>query len=758
MIGKNLKFPKPVFREWDGVLTSELVRTPGRFGLGQVPSNQAPEAVVGSVCGFCSTGCNLRLHLQQGSAVNLTPDPAYPVNLGMACPKGWEALTPLEATDRGTTPLVRSEGSMVPIPWPQALSEFTTRMRAVQDRHGLAAAAFISTGQIVCEEMAFLGALAKFGMGMVHGDGNTRQCMATAVTAYKQSFGFDAPPYTYADFEESDVLVFVGANPCIAHPIMWQRVMRNRRNPEIVVIDPRRTETACAATLHAAARPKSDLTLFYGLAREAFVEGAVNRSAVAEYLHGIEEYEKFTRNFEAKRVLAETGLDASTYERLVSLINSGQRVSFWWTMGVNQSHQATRTAQAIINLALITGNIGKPGTGANSITGQCNAMGSRLFSNTTNLLGGHEFTDPGDREKIAGILGINASRIPAQKSLAYDQILESVERGEIRALWIIATNPAHSWIHQNRFHALREKLEFLVVQDMYPTTETARSADLYLPAAGWGEKEGTFINSERRIGVVRSVHQPPGQALSDFRIFRAIAEAWGCGDMFKSWTSPEAVFQILKRCSAGQPCEITGIRDYAHLETEGGIQWPFAGREGTQQSANCEPGSEVVKERRLFEALHFYHPDGKAKLWFDPPEPAAELPDSDYPFWLLTGRGSSSQWHTGSRTEKSAILRKLHPADPIVELHPADGARLGIEDGARILVLSRRGEVVARAVLTPSVPQGHVFIPMHDAQTNQLTVWSVDPHSRQPSYKSGAVRLSPLNSKRKSLSTPERDC
>lgn len=755
----NLKYPQPTLREWDGALTSDLVRHPGRFGLGQVPAAQAPDGVAGSVCGFCSTGCNLTLHLRQGQAVNLTPDPRYPVNLGMACPKGWEALAPLDAPDRATVPLQRVGGRLVETSWELALSTFVDRMKSVQARHGAASAAFISTGQIVCEEMAFLGALAKFGMGMLHGDGNTRQCMATAVAAYKESFGFDAPPFTYADFEESDIIVFVGANPCIAHPILWQRVMRNQRNPEIVVIDPRRTETACAATLHLPIRPKSDLALLYGLTRELFARGAVDRPAVAAYAEGLEELEAFVQEFTPERVLGETGLRPEAFQRLSELLASGKRVSFWWTMGVNQGHQATRTAQGIINLALITGNIGRPGTGANSITGQCNAMGSRLFSSTTNLIGGHDFTSPDHRAKIAGILGIDETRIPRENSWAYDQILEGVEQGSIKALWIIATNPAHSWIHQQRFHALREKLEFLVVQDMYATTETAQAADLVLPAAGWGEKEGTFINSERRFGVIRPVRRAPGQALSDFRIFRAIAQAWGCGGMFEKWDSPESVFQLMKAATAGQPCDITGIRDYAHLEEEGGIQWPWPQSirtltrppSPTRRPFESEHENEVenevehpAPERRLFADLRFFRPNGKAKLCFEPPRPAPELPDQAYPFWLLTGRGTSAQWHTETRTKKSAILRKLHPHGPRVEIHPDDAARLGIRAGEEVEVTSRRGQVRATAVVSPTVSPGQVFLPMHDVQTNRLTFWAVDPLSRQPAYKCGAVRVCPV--------------
>ena len=250
-------------REFDGPLTRELVREPGRFGLGQVPVAVNPAAVTSGVCGFCSTGCGIKLHLNsEGQAVNLTPDPDYPVNRGMLCPKGWEALACTQSPDRAVMPLLNGEQ----VSWERALEVFCQRMKAVQAKHGPASAAFLSTGQMMTEEMAFLGALAKFGMGMVHGDGNTRQCMATSVAAHKESFGFDAPPFTYADFEESDCLVFVGANPCIAHPIMWQRVLANRRSPEIIVIDPRVTETASAATQHLQISPRADLTLLYCLA------------------------------------------------------------------------------------------------------------------------------------------------------------------------------------------------------------------------------------------------------------------------------------------------------------------------------------------------------------------------------------------------------------------------------------------------------------------------------------------------------------
>jgi len=691
-----------------------------------------PDATTAMVCGFCSTGCSLDVHLRDGVAVNLTPTSEYPVNLGMACPKGWEALTPLRAPDRATTPLWRdAKGRLRPIGWEAAVATFVERFQAILDTHGPDSVAFLSTGQIPTEEMAFLGALAKFGMGMVHGDGNTRQCMATSVVAYKQAFGFDAPPYTYADFEASDVIVLVGSNLCIAHPILWERISRNPHRPEIIVVDPRVTETAMAATQHYALRPKSDLVLLYGLAHLLIDRGWVDGDFIDRHTDGFAEFAAHVEAFEPERVADATGLSVEAIERFAATIHAGERVSFWWTMGVNQGHEATRTAQAIINLALMTGQIGRPGTGANSITGQCNAMGSRLFSNTTNLLGGRDFTSPTDRLTVADLLGIDVACIPDRPSLAYDQIVDGVASGQIKGLWVIATNTAHSWIDQNHLREAFSRLEFLAVQDMYSTTDTAQLAHLVLPAAGWGEKEGTFINSERRVGLIKRVAPAPGHALADFHIFTLIAEAWGCGPLFSDWKSPEAVWKILTRLSRGQPCDMTGISGYPMIDRAGGVQWPFP------EGATLTPGDE----RRLFADGRFYHPDERARFVFEAPRSAAETPSAEFPLMLLTGRGSSSQWHTQTRTAKSAVLRSLGAEEPYVEISPDDAAARALTTGDWTVITSARGSMHARARVTPIVAPGQVFVPMHYAQTNCLTSPSFDPYSRQPSYKSGAVQV-----------------
>ena len=745
-----------------GPLTRELLLTPGAFGLGQVPERVAPDAITSIVCGYCSTGCGLNVHMREGEAVSLTPRTEYPVNLGMACPKGWEALTVLNAPDRAARPLLREpHGKLVPVEWEVALAAFTNRFKTIQAQHGPESVAFLGTGQMTTEELAFLGTLAKFGMGMRHGDGNTRQCMATSAVAYKQSFGFDAPPYTYADFEESDTIVLIGSNLCIAHPIMWERVMRNPHKPQIIVIDPRRTETAMAATLHLPAYPKSDQTLLYGVARELIHRGWIDPKYIEAHTSGFEAFAEFVEPFTLDVVSTETGLSASLIEDLVLRIHNGKRVSLWWTMGVNQSHQGVRTAQAIINLALMTGNMGRPGTGANSITGQCNAMGSRIFSNTSNLLGGRDFTKPEDRAHVASILKIDEAAITKQPSWTYHEILDGILKGQIKGLWVVCTNTAHSWINQDFARDVLDRLDFLVVQDMYTTTETAQMADLVLPAAGWGEKDGTFINSERRVGVVRKVARAPGQALSDFSIFRLIAESWGCGEMFSAWTDPQAVFRILQELSAGQPCDITGLGSYTEIDAAGGVQWPWRGSDkcqGTSAKPSVDPHISVVPppvtchlpletsplpERRLFEDGHYYHSDGRAKFLFEAPRDLPEPTTDQYPLLLLTGRGTASQWHTQTRTSKSAVLRKLYPESIYLEINPVDARALGIAPHDMLEITSRRGHIQATAILTATVPPGQVFLPMHYAGTNRLTDAVFDPYSKQPAYKACAVRVAP---------------
>jgi assimilatory nitrate reductase catalytic subunit len=308
-----------------------------------------------------------------------------------------------------------------------------------------------------------------------------------------------------------------------------------------------------------------------------------------------------------------------------------------------------------------------------------------------------------------------------------------VEKGEIRGLWIIATNPGHSWIARSGLPESLGRLDFLVVQDLYSTTETVRMADLVLPAAGSGEKYGSFINSERRLGAVNRIVSPPGEARADFEIFKLLAEAWGCAEMFHEWSDPQAAFQILKKLSAGRPCDITGILDHRELVKQGGVQWPWT-------AADALAGTPET-HRRLFADGKFFTPSGRAKFLFDPERPLPEAPDAEYPFLLNTGRGSVVQWHTQTRTGKVDMLNRLRPADAYIELNPADAESLGLAEGSKVTVLSRRGRVLVDLKLDPGLRIGEAFMPMHYPETNLLTYPSFDAYSFEPSYKAAAVRI-----------------
>jgi len=660
--------------------------------------------------------------VEDGVPLKILPAKDYQVNFGKTCTKGFNLIKGLEGADRGVIPLFRDRvtGKTKELNWDEAAATFVQRIKAIQKEHGPESVAFLSTGQMPFEEMALLGSVTKFGMGFRHGDGNTRQCMATAAVAYKQAFGFDAPGFSYEDLEVSDAIVLIGANPSIAHPIFWQRLKNNQNSPEIVVIDPRATETVADATRHLAIHPKSDLTLLYTIAHILIERNWLDQGFIDAHTSGFDEFAAHVKPFTPEAAVGPTGLSISQMEGLAELFHTKKAVSLWWTMGVNQSHQGVRTAQAIINLSLMTGHIGRPGAGPNSITGQANAMGSRLFSNTTSLLGGHYFEKPEHRAKVARILGINESQIPPDAGMSYDQILEAVETGAIKALWIICTNPAHSWVDQTVFRTRLKKLDFLVVQDVYASTETAQLADLYLPAAGSAEKTGTFINSERRLGIVQKVKEAPGQALSDFEIFRRLGAAWGVGSWLDKWSSPPAAFELLKEISRGQPCDFSELKDWNELLERGGYQWGG---------------------KRLFEDGRFFTADERAKFWTSEVVPLPEVPDTAYPFFLLTGRGTMHQWHTQTRTGKVEMLKKMYPVESYAEIHPDDANRLGIVNGVKVRIAGRRGEVVVNAQVKPSVKPGYVFLPMHYPEGNYLTYPMFDPYSRQPSYKFGAVKV-----------------
>ena len=682
-----------------------------------------------TTCNYCSIACNLDVYVENNTIHHICPTEHYPVNQGFCCTKGLNIDKQNTIFPNPVLPLLRNEkGEMEQISWDKAFKEFANKIKKIQEKYGQKSVAFISTGQLLTEEMALLGHIARDYLG-IDGDGNTRLCMATSVVAHKQSFGFDAPPYTLEDLELTDTMIFIGANPVVAHPILWGRAVKNTKATK-VVIDPRFSETAHHADLWLNVKPKADLTLLYTLANVLIQNDWIDKEYIEKHTEHFEEFKEHVKKFTLDKVEDETGISSGNVKELARMIHEGKRVSFWWTMGVNQSYQAVRTAQAIINLALMTGNIGRPGTGANSITGQCNALGSRLFSNTTGLYGGGEYNNEARKKVVAEALGMDPADLPTKPSISYDQIVEGINNGEIKGLWIACTNPRSSWINNERFRQAAEKLEFFVVQDIYADTETTELCHLLLPSTSGIKKEGCIINTERRISAVTPVIKKEGEEKTDFDILLGIGEALGMGKLLDGWRTPREAFETIKKCTKGAPSDITGVT-YEGIRGGKGIQWPF--KEG-----------EVLKsdQRRLFEDGKYFTPSGKAQFIFEDVTPSPIVTTPEYPYLLNTGRATVGQWHTLTRTREIPPVYAIVPHEAFIELHPELAAQLDVRDKDLVEVHSCNGESrVFRARLSRRVNKNHLFAPMHYPETNALLPYSFDPYSKEPSFKLAAVNI-----------------
>ena len=687
-----------------------------------------------STCNLCALACNIDFHVENGKIEKVSPTVDYPVNQGFCCIKGLNLDKQQTKIKARKTPLLRDEnGEMREISWEEGIKTFTKKMREIQDKYGKESVAFISTGQMTTEEMALLGHVARNYMGMP-GDGNTRLCMATSVVAHKQSFGFDAPPYTLHDAELSDTIFLIGANPVIAHPVFWGRIKENKE-AKIIVIDPRKSETAMNADIWIDVKPKADLVLMYTLANVLIEKGWVDKNYIENFTEGYEEFKNHAAKFTLENVEAETGISAERVLELAEIIHNGKRVSFWWTMGVNQGYQAVRTAQSIINIALMTGNIGRPGTGANSLTGQCNAMGSRAFSNTAGLYGGGDFDNPVRRKAVAEALGVDESALATKPTIPYNVIIEKVISGEIKGLWVLCTNPRHSWANNQEFEKAVNNLDFFVVQDIYEDTDSAKLADLFLPSTPALKKEGVLINTERRLSKVNPVLAKEEGELTDYEILYKIGEELGMGDLLKGWETPRQAFELLKKCSKGMPCDITGVTyemlEGPNMEGSRGIQWPF--RAGETLEAD---------ERRLYEDGKYYTPSKKAKFHF---EDIAENPtqtSEEFPYIFNSGRGTVGQWHTNVRSREIPDSVRIYSKESYVFMNPELAKELNIVENERIKIASQNGVTSEFNVkISDQVKKEHLYAPIHYVETNALTPSVYDPYSKEPSFKTVAVNI-----------------
>jgi assimilatory nitrate reductase catalytic subunit len=556
--------------------------------------------------------------------------------------------------------------------------------------------------------------------------------MASAVAGYKLSFGTDGPPGCYEDFDHADVVVLWGANIADNHPLLAPRVLSGRREQTVVVVDPRVTKSAMVADLHVPVRPRGDIALLNGILRVLVDDGLVDLDAARARADGVDELLAHLDTWTVERAATESGLDADTVVDLARLIGRAERCVLAWTMGVNHSVQGTHTVTLLNTLAVLTGNVGRPGAAPFSITGQCNAMGTRESGFTASMPGYRSYDDPTARAELAERLGIDPDRLPAERGRAYPDIVNAVVSGNIKGLWIIATNPVVSYPNREVLEFALRRLDLLVVQDGFETPTTAL-ADVVLPAAIWGEKDGTFTNSERRVSRVRAAVAPYGEARSDFDIVLAIADRWGCRDeLFAGWTGPEHAFDEWRRVSAGRPCDYSGIT-YDRIDATGGVQWPCPAD---------DPDVPIAGTARLYTDGRFNRPDGRALLHTVEPKPIRDAPRPDFPLLLNTGR-TVEHWHTRTKTGRIPILEGLSP-EAWIEVHPVDAEGIGVRSGDWVRVTSTRGAVERiRARVTRIVRPGEVFIPFHweDSCANFLTDDEFDPISREPNYKQCAVRV-----------------
>ena len=686
---------------------------------------------VQSTCNYCSLACNIDFIVEDETIKKVIPTKGYPVNNGFSCIKGLNLDKQHSLIKPNPLPrLKQADGSFKHISWDEAFEYTASKLKEISEKYGRESVAGISTGQLTLEEMALYGHVMRNFMG-ANVDGNTRLCMATSVVAHKQSFGFDAPPYTLNDFELSDTIILIGANPVVAHPIIWGRIKANKvPGKKVIVIDPRNSETAKRADYFYRLKAKSDLVLMYTLANTLIEKGWIDEAYIEAHTENFEAFKDFVKDYTLDQVEEKTHLTAEQVLELATMIHEGKNVSLWWTMGVNQGYEAVRTAQSIINIALMTGNIGRPGTGANSITGQSNAMGSRIFSNTAGLYGGGDYDNPVRRQAVATALGIEESLLPTKPTLPYNAIIEKVNAGEIKALWILCTNPRHSWINNETFRQAMENLELFIVQDIYDDTESSENCDIFFPVVSGLKKEGTLINTERRLSPVRPALKMEENEMTDFNVIFNIGKALGMGELLDAWQTPRDVFELMKKCSKGMPCDITGV-EYDALTDSKGIQWPF--KEGDVLTDD---------QRRLYEDGQYYTPSKKAKFMFEQPMENPLKLSEEFPYILNTGRGTVGQWHTQSRTREIPYVNDAVSHQAYIHINEKLAEELEIENQEIIEVSSING--VSRqfmAMISDTVAYDELYAPIHYIETNALTPSLYDPYSKEPSFKSTPVQI-----------------
>jgi assimilatory nitrate reductase catalytic subunit len=704
------------------------------------------KTVTRSTCCYCGVGCGVLIEAEDGRITGVRGDPDHPANHGKLCSKGMAlADTTRGATGRALRPELRVQRDMPreAVEWPLALDTVAERFARIVEQHGPDAVAFYVSGQLLTEDYYVFNKLAKGLIGTNNIDTNSRLCMSSAVTAYKKAFGADGPPTCYDDLERARTVLFAGSNAAWAHPVLFRRLEAAKAaDPSIrwIVVDPRFTDTAAMADLHLAIEPGTDVALFNGMLHHLIWEGLVDRAYIDAHTEGFDALKSAVRTFTPAIAAQLCGIAEEDLIQAAEWFGASDAALSLYSMGLNQSSHGTDKNLALINLHLATRQIGKPGAGPFSLTGQPNAMGGREVGGMATMLAAHrDIGSAKDRDELARLWGVQA--LSARPGLPAVEMFDALRAGTIKAVWIVCTNPAHSMPDNARVREALEKAEFVVVQEAFTQTDTVPYADVLLSAASWGEKNGTVTNSERRISRVRAAIDAQGDAKPDWwiavQIARRIEQRLDLARQASlfAFDTPEAIFNEHRQLTEGRDLDIGGL-SYALLDERGPQQWPF------------RAGSEHGDARRYTDG-RFATEDGRARFHAPRYQPPADAINARFPLRLTSGR-LRDQWHGMSRTGRVGRLF-MHAPEPTLDIHPGDAARRGLRDGDLVRVVSRRGELVLPVRTSDEVRSGTLFAPMHwNAQfmssggVNEVTDPAVDPHSSQPELKHAAVRIEPV--------------
>ena len=699
-----------------------------------------------STCCYCGVGCGVIITAEGGRITGVRGDPEHPANFGRLCTKGANLHLTARTETRALHPELR-DSRLQPrrrADWDEALALAADRFAGIIRAHGPDSVAFYISGQLLTEDYYVFNKLAKGLIGTNNVDTNSRLCMSSAVAGYKQSLGVDAPPACYEDIEQAKCIFIAGSNTAYAHPILFRRIEAARQgNPDLklIVADPRRTDTATAADLHLALLPGTDVALFNAMLHVMLWDGLCDTDYIHRHTEGFEALKETVREYTPKAAAEICGLAADDIVLAAKWFASSGAALSLYCQGLNQSSHGTDKNTALINLHLATGQIGKPGAGPFSLTGQPNAMGGREVGGMANLLSAHrDLANPEHRAEVARLWGVDS--VPEKPGKTAVELFEAVHRGDIKAVWIACTNPAQSMPDVNRVREALAKAELVVVQEAYGSTETAAYADILLPAATWGEKEGCVTNSERRITHVTPACAPPGEARADWQIACDFALRLGrklgvaSAEKLFPYRQPEQIFNEHRESTRGRDLDITGL-SYALLDQAGPQQWP------------CPQGQSAGRVRLYGDGV-FPTASGLARFVSSHYLPVAEQTSARHPFHLNTGR-LRDQWHGMSRTGTVARLFS-HVEEATLSMHAEDMRRHHIGNGDLVRITSLRGECTARALASDEMRPAQVFLAMHwsnqfgsSAGANALTLAACDPVSRQPELKHAAVQVEKLN-------------